>query len=306
MVVVGDPVALVSVGKCRKLWERYLALCSQSNSFHGFSQDLLASNLDAIELKKIYGLNPLAAEFVPRPLPPPVVSRPAPALPPFLPPSLATPLPPPLLRPPSPLYLPPLYRSPMLPLLPPAPPPALPLPAMLARPVSRPLYPLLPAPPRPPLYFPPLLGRPPDPASILPRGVELTTMQQSPDLSSAWYSHLLTAGLFQDAEMFLHLLASSAAQIKPVQLASTTEGSKGEKYFLFGAKDLCKLNYLQNYKIKKNFTSHRHHRFILLTLDVSLLPRLPTPSTVKGPPARRRGRPERKKTEILRMFSNLY
>ena len=90
--------------------------------------------------------------------------------------------------------------------------------------------------PRPPLYFPPILPRPADPANILPRGVELTTLQQSPDLASAWYSHLLTAGLFQDAEMFLHLLtsggggpASPAASIKPVQLTkNTTEGSKGK------------------------------------------------------------------------------
>ena len=87
---MGDPLALLSVGKCRKLWEKYIALCSQKNSFHGFSQELLASNLAAIELKKIYGLNPLAAEFVPRRVP----ARPAPLIPPFIPPYLAAPLPP--------------------------------------------------------------------------------------------------------------------------------------------------------------------------------------------------------------------
>ena len=301
MVVVGDPVALLSVGKCRKLWERFIALCSDKNSFHGFNQELLASNLEAIELKKIYGLNPLAAEFVPRPVPP----RPAPLVPPFIPPYLTTPLPPArLLRPPSPLYLPPLYRPPLLPLLPP--PPPLPLPAMVARPVARPLYPLLTASPRPPLYFPPLLARAADPSAILPRGVELATLQQSPDLSSAWYSHLLTAGQYQDAEIFLHLLTTGAAgptppaQIKPVQLTNTTmEGSKGKfaNIFYF-VQNQCKPNYLQNSKIKRS-QQQQQHQYILLTRGVSPLHLLPTP-------ARREGWLERIKTEISRMFSNLY
>jgi len=66
VAVVGDPVTLVSVGKCRKLWESFLQICADKKSFHGFNHELLKSHLEAIELKKIYGLNPLAPEFVPK------------------------------------------------------------------------------------------------------------------------------------------------------------------------------------------------------------------------------------------------
>eukprot|EP00090_Calanus_glacialis_P043171 TRINITY_DN7638_c0_g1_i1.p1 TRINITY_DN7638_c0_g1~~TRINITY_DN7638_c0_g1_i1.p1 ORF type:complete len:1395 (-),score=231.54 TRINITY_DN7638_c0_g1_i1:680-4864(-) len=66
VAVVGDPVALSSVGKCRKLWERFIEICHVRKSIHGFTWDDLKSHLEAIELKKIYGLNPLAPEFVPR------------------------------------------------------------------------------------------------------------------------------------------------------------------------------------------------------------------------------------------------
>ena len=66
VAVVGDPVALVTVGKCRKVWEHFLEICEREKSFHGFTQQQLKSHLEAIELKKIYGLNPLAPEFVPK------------------------------------------------------------------------------------------------------------------------------------------------------------------------------------------------------------------------------------------------
>jgi len=66
VAVVGDPVALSSIGKCRKLWERFIEICHVKKSIHGFTWDDLKSHLEAIELKKIYGLNPLAPEFVPR------------------------------------------------------------------------------------------------------------------------------------------------------------------------------------------------------------------------------------------------
>ena len=35
VAVVGDPVALVSVGRCRKLWETFLELCGAASSLHG-------------------------------------------------------------------------------------------------------------------------------------------------------------------------------------------------------------------------------------------------------------------------------
>ena len=65
VAVVGDPVALVSVGKCRKLWERFIDTCSAEKSLFGFTKEDLKSHIEAIELKKIYGLNPLAPVFVP-------------------------------------------------------------------------------------------------------------------------------------------------------------------------------------------------------------------------------------------------
>jgi len=66
VAVIGDPVALVSVGRCRKLWQCFLQICEEKNSLFGFSMDQLRSHLEAIELKKIYGLNPLAEEFIPQ------------------------------------------------------------------------------------------------------------------------------------------------------------------------------------------------------------------------------------------------
>ncbi|MPC09692.1 putative helicase with zinc finger domain [Portunus trituberculatus] len=66
VAVVGDPVSLCSVGKCRKLWERFLQLCSEAGSLYGITWSALRAQLDGVELKKTYGLNPLAPEFVPR------------------------------------------------------------------------------------------------------------------------------------------------------------------------------------------------------------------------------------------------
>ncbi|KAL7639366.1 UNVERIFIED_CONTAM: hypothetical protein RMT77_009867 [Armadillidium vulgare] len=66
IAVVGDPVSLCSVGQCRKLWEEFLRQCSEAGSLHGITWANLRSQLDGIELKKIYGLNPLAQEFIPR------------------------------------------------------------------------------------------------------------------------------------------------------------------------------------------------------------------------------------------------
>ncbi|KAK4291927.1 hypothetical protein Pmani_035272 [Petrolisthes manimaculis] len=66
VAVVGDPVSLCSVGKCRKLWERFLQLCSEAGSLYGISWSSLRSQLDGVELKKTYVLNPLAPEFIPR------------------------------------------------------------------------------------------------------------------------------------------------------------------------------------------------------------------------------------------------
>lgn len=66
VAVVGDPVALCSVGKCRKLWERFVDTCRKYKSLFGLTWAALRVMLDNCELKKPYILNPLAKEFVPR------------------------------------------------------------------------------------------------------------------------------------------------------------------------------------------------------------------------------------------------
>lgn len=66
VAVVGDPVALCSIGRCRKVWERFIEICNQNKSLFGITWSLLRSQLDGVELKKTYVLNPLAPEFIPR------------------------------------------------------------------------------------------------------------------------------------------------------------------------------------------------------------------------------------------------
>lgn len=68
VAVVGDPVALCSIGKCRKIWERFIEICNTNKSLFGITWSLLRSQLDGVELKKTYVLNPLAPEFIPRAL----------------------------------------------------------------------------------------------------------------------------------------------------------------------------------------------------------------------------------------------
>lgn len=66
VAVVGDPVALCSIGRCSKLWERFLQICHDNGSLYGITWSVLKSQLDGVELKKTYSLNPLAPEFIPR------------------------------------------------------------------------------------------------------------------------------------------------------------------------------------------------------------------------------------------------
>ncbi|XP_016830801.1 probable helicase with zinc finger domain isoform X4 [Cricetulus griseus] len=68
VAVVGDPIALCSVGRCRKFWERFIALCHENHSLHGITFEQIKAQLEALELKKTYVLNPLAPEFIPRAL----------------------------------------------------------------------------------------------------------------------------------------------------------------------------------------------------------------------------------------------
>ncbi|XP_030064309.1 putative helicase with zinc finger domain isoform X1 [Microcaecilia unicolor] len=68
VAVVGDPVALCSIGRCRKFWERFITICHENESLHGITFEQIKSQLEALELKKTYVLNPLAPEFIPRAL----------------------------------------------------------------------------------------------------------------------------------------------------------------------------------------------------------------------------------------------
>lgn len=52
----------------RKFWERFIALCHDNESLHGITFDQIKAQLEALELKKTYVLNPLAPEFIPRAL----------------------------------------------------------------------------------------------------------------------------------------------------------------------------------------------------------------------------------------------
>ncbi|XP_043249887.1 probable helicase with zinc finger domain [Colletes gigas] len=63
VAVVGDPVALLTIGSCRKLWQRYLEIAD----LHGTDRETVKYHLDLVrELPFTTPLNPLAEEFVPR------------------------------------------------------------------------------------------------------------------------------------------------------------------------------------------------------------------------------------------------
>ncbi|XP_017880214.1 probable helicase with zinc finger domain isoform X1 [Ceratina calcarata] len=63
VAVVGDPIALSTIGSCRKLWQRYLEVADLRN----VDRNTLQNQLTQIpELPSVAPLNPLAREFVPR------------------------------------------------------------------------------------------------------------------------------------------------------------------------------------------------------------------------------------------------
>ena len=237
---MGDPVALVSIGKCRKLWERFIEIAAEKKSLIGFNQDTLKSHLEAIELKKIYGLNPLADEFVPKvPETPMFACSPSSLQPPRYPGP-----------PPMPLFMNPYLTTPAMMLmsrplapgaaalasllaargqLPPGYPPLFmpPLPPLL-RPPGSPLPPPPFAPPPPPpdlngSMFPPLVPNPPSAApapeksdsetDLLPAEVNIQQMRANPVLAKAWFDHLKLRG--KDAEAFRQLVSGQGPQMPP-------------------------------------------------------------------------------------------
>ncbi|XP_041473482.1 probable helicase with zinc finger domain isoform X3 [Lytechinus variegatus] len=66
VAVVGDPISACSIGKCRKLWEKFISMCNDNNSLHGCTFSSIQNQLSNVEMKKTYVLNPLAKEFIPR------------------------------------------------------------------------------------------------------------------------------------------------------------------------------------------------------------------------------------------------
>jgi len=48
------------------VWERFIEICNENDSLFGITWSSLRAQLDGVELKKTYTLNPLAKEFVPR------------------------------------------------------------------------------------------------------------------------------------------------------------------------------------------------------------------------------------------------
>lgn len=68
VAVIGDPISACSIGKCRKLWERFISMCNDNDSLHGCTFASIQDQLSNVEMKKTYVLNPLAKEFIPRAL----------------------------------------------------------------------------------------------------------------------------------------------------------------------------------------------------------------------------------------------
>ncbi|XP_030840583.1 probable helicase with zinc finger domain isoform X3 [Strongylocentrotus purpuratus] len=68
VAVIGDPISVCSIGKCRKLWEKFISMCNDNDSLHGCTFSSIQDQLSNVEMKKTYVLNPLAKEFIPRAL----------------------------------------------------------------------------------------------------------------------------------------------------------------------------------------------------------------------------------------------
>ncbi|RXM31972.1 putative helicase with zinc finger domain [Acipenser ruthenus] len=75
LAVVGDPVALCTIGKCRKIWEQFISLCHERSNLHGVAMHEIHTQLDNLELSRSCVLNPLAPEFIPQTLLHPAFSR---------------------------------------------------------------------------------------------------------------------------------------------------------------------------------------------------------------------------------------
>ncbi|CAL8138318.1 unnamed protein product [Orchesella dallaii] len=66
VAVVGDPVSLCSVGKCRRIWEDYIRIAHENKSLFGITFIQLKQSILGVEMRLTWGLNPLANEFQPQ------------------------------------------------------------------------------------------------------------------------------------------------------------------------------------------------------------------------------------------------
>ncbi|XP_072755258.1 probable helicase with zinc finger domain [Anoplolepis gracilipes] len=62
VAVVGDPVALLTIGSCKQLWKKYL----EAADLHGMDRKELQAHLNKVPTLQISPLNPHAREFFPR------------------------------------------------------------------------------------------------------------------------------------------------------------------------------------------------------------------------------------------------
>ncbi|CAG9763393.1 unnamed protein product [Ceutorhynchus assimilis] len=201
VAVVGDPIALCSLGRCSKVWERFIQICNESDSLYGLTWTQLKLQLDSIELKKIYTLNPLAPEFIPRNYQP-VVNVPIPLMSSYVFP---------------PLIYPPQHR---------------PF-------IFNPLVPI-PQPIRLPLVIPPLVEPPPvqksnnkliqflnnvhfpealsDCINLLPQNMSLADMLLQPaNMQEKWYKYLKASTGEEAAEKFRYLLHTTNQKGSKIQ-----------------------------------------------------------------------------------------
>lgn len=154
VAVIGDPVALCSVGRCRKLWERFIRICHDNRSLFGITWGLLRSQLDGLEFKKTYSLNPLAPEFIPRAMQTEAYIK---------------------MRPPE--MAPATPQAPLV--VPPRPTPSVPLPVTPSIVQYPPVYYY----PTPPTYAPP---RPPQPSLNIPQPVQHAPFSSAPVATANW------------------------------------------------------------------------------------------------------------------------
>lgn len=66
VAVVGDPVALLTIGCCKDLWRKYL----EAADLFGMDRKELQTHLNQVSKIQISPLNPHAREFFPRATPP--------------------------------------------------------------------------------------------------------------------------------------------------------------------------------------------------------------------------------------------